>query len=325
MHDNIDKESVDRNINNYFDKISPDFSNTGLSNNDGIGGVNASIYQFLKDTKKKYKKKKGDDIKSIFTPLSIIQRCFEGIYIINTLNYMGKLMKEYYYNKINEIINNNQDQTIKFLLDEIYKLLADENEEDFNPPSKGSSNETEKKEEQLKFRFYYNYLPIKLEKSASPEEKKTKFSKWNMGKEALKPFRGIIMKTGNDILDEKFGVYLKENNFLIDFIGMLYLGDIITKGPDGKELTKNFLDQTISDDRFKNNGKNRKISRYDMNVIRPFRYGEKEYKENVKDVITPGTIDKTKHPLKNIIVNLTLDSLFQTGTESFKEILKASD
>ena len=53
-----------------------------------------------------------------------------------------------------------------------------------------------------------------------------------------------------------------------------------------------------------------------MNVIKPFRYDEDEYKTYT---------DSANKDIENLIVNRTLHELFQTGTESFTEILKASD
>ena len=148
------------------------------------------------------------------------------------------------------------------------------------------------------------------------------------------------MKTGNRNIDKKLGVYLIENNFLLDFIGMLYLGDIVTNLDDnfkdfnhiGKESElnennktfekykeekfikkiiyensennkvndkmKSCLEYTLNNlnDKFKVNKSNnqeknktpeekeelifRKIARYDMNVIRPYRIEKKEIESN---------------------------------------------
>ena len=150
----------------------------------------------------------------------------------------------------------------------------------------------------------------------TPDE--IKQQKWKEGFEDLNPFQGKIMKTDIDKLDEKFGVKLQKNTFLIDFIGMLYLGDIVT---DPMNLEQNIHDKKIIDF-FKpvNDGKRieKKIARYDMNVIKPFRYDEDEYKTYTESA-------NTKKDIENLIVNRTLHELFQTGTESFTEILKASD
>ena len=261
------------------------------ANVDGIGGINKSIYTKML-TKGKYKTHTGDTSTSnvIFTPLSIIQRCLEGIYIINTLNYMGNLMKEKNYNLIMEYIKNYPSANIEALLNEIDTILK-------------SAGLEEKK--------YDEYLPF-----YDDTDEKVKKKKWKEGFEDLNPFQGKIMKTDIEQLDEKFGVNLKKNKFLIDFIGMLSLGDIVTD-PEGLDQE---TDTLIISDFFKpvNDEKRieKKIARYDMNVIKPFRYDEDEYKTYT---------DSANKDIENLIVNRTLHELFQTGTESFTEILKASD